>query len=306
MTRRNASSAHAPLVRPAVALLVAVAVLAVVGCSRADDRRPSTISASGSNGSVRVTLTLEGPPRNDALSWASVIIGSSGIIANLADRGVRWAGGGCGDPGGTFIDLGGAFAPGRPDWPGRLGLFKRRAIGQGLPGGDGALTVGYVPASRIGTDRACTADLWIETLPVGATLQYRAGWDGKLNEQPVPPGAATVVATFPFIGLEGLVAPDDFDSTAVMATIPTEVAGAGAVAGGLAPGLAVDVALSDPQFAAFVQAAPEGTWVNPDLSLIDGTWHVGLFRTSGFDQEVLYEAVFVDASGQVVGRRSEP
>src|SRR5436190_1640071 len=74
MTRRNASSAHAPLVRPAVALLVAVAVLAVVGCSRADDRRPSTISASGSNGSVRVTLTLEGPPRNDALSWASVII----------------------------------------------------------------------------------------------------------------------------------------------------------------------------------------------------------------------------------------
>jgi hypothetical protein len=46
--------------------------------------------------------------------------------------------------------------------------------------------------------------------------------------------------------------------------------------------------------------------VNPDLSLIDGIWHVGLFRTGDLGQEVLHEEVSVDASGQVVGRRSEP
>jgi hypothetical protein len=289
-------------IRPTLAglALAGLALIALVGCAAAEDRPASPATASGSNGFVRITLTLEGPPRNDALSWASV------SIANLTDRGVRWAGGGCGDPGGTFINVGGAFAPGRGDWPGRLGLFKQRAIGQGLPGGDGALTVGYVPASRIGTTQACTADLRIETLPVGGTLQYRAGWDGKLNERPVPPGPATVLATFPFIGLEGAVAADDVDSTAVTATMPTQVVGAGGAAGGPPPGLAVDAALADPQFAAFVQAAPEATWVNPDLSLIDGIWHVGLFRTSGPDQDVQYEAVFIDANGQVVGRRSGP
>jgi hypothetical protein len=46
----------------------------------------------------------------------------------------------------------------------------------------------------------------------------------------------------------------------------------------LVPALAIDAALADREFAAWVKAAPESTGINPDVSLIDGIWHVGLFR----------------------------
>ena len=69
----------------------------------------------------------------------------------------------------------------------------------------------------------------------------------------------------------------------------------------LSPALAVDVALADPQFAAWVQAAPEATWINPELTVIEGVWHVGLFRTEA--QQDLYGAVMVDQGGTIVGRR---
>ena len=256
---------------------------------------PEPIAATASNGSVRITLSLEGQPRNDALSWADV------VIENTAARGVRWAGGGCGDPGGVFIDLREVLDPGRADWPGRLGTFKRLAIGNDRRSAE-TLNVGYVPESRVGTDRLCTADLRIETLPVGGSLRYRAAWDGLFEGQSVPVGPATVLATFPVIGLEGLVAPDETDATGFRAEVRTAIVGS-AAGSGLTPGRLVDLTLADPAFAAFVQATPEATWINPDIALIDGIWHVGLFRTiNGVDQ---YGGVFIDQGGRVVGHRFE-
>jgi hypothetical protein len=73
---------------------------------------------------IRVTLTLEGPPISAARSFISA------TVENLGTRPVRWQGGGCNDPVGTWIDVAGAFEVGR-EWPGLLGRFKSQALEDG-------------------------------------------------------------------------------------------------------------------------------------------------------------------------------
>jgi hypothetical protein len=243
-----------------------------------------------------MTLTLEGPPRNDGPSWASV------RIENTGERGIRWAGGGCGDPGGIYIDLHEVFPAGRMDWPGRLGVFKRRAVGPDP--GSALQTLGYIAEARWGTDLACSASLRIETLPAHESLFLRAGWDGTYEGTAVPTGPARVEAVLPVIGIEGEVDPMDYDSHPVAVSARTTIVG-GDGGGLLAPALAIDAALADPQFAAWVQAADPATWINPDVARIEGGWSVGLFR-NGPDHGTLFGQVRVDGNSRVVARRFEP
>ncbi len=145
----------------------------------------------------------------------------------------------------------------------------------------------------------CTADLRIETLPAHRRLSMRAGWDGTYEGAPVPTGPATVEAVFPVIGVEGEVPDTDFDSHPLRVSARTAIAGP-AGAGVLAPALAVDAALGDPQFAAFLRD-PVGRWLNPDVARIEGTWQIGLFKSDGTSER--YAGVVVDAAGRVVGHR---
>ena len=112
--------------------------------------------------------------------------------------------------------------------------------------------------------------------------------------------------------LAGVVPDDRTDADPIKVAIQTQVepapAGAlGTTAGQpqLAPALAIDAALADPQFAAWVGAAPEATWINPNVALIDGAWHVGLFRF-GADQLERYGEVTVAPDGTNAGHRFEP
>ena len=258
---------------------------------------PSTVSSpvvvSATRESLRITLTLEGPPRTGAVSWASM------TVENVGERAIRWAGGGCGDPGGIFIDLQQLFPAGRTDWPEPLAHFKQEVLG---PRG-GLLNLGYENASRWATIIACPAVLKIETLPAGATLAMRAGWDGTYEGSPVPTGPVTVEAMFPVIGIEGVVADDAFDSHPVGVSTPTQVVGeAGAAV--LAPGLLIDAALADPQFAAWVADGPVARWINPDLAHIGDTWQVGLFKFGADGASEVYRGVVLDASGRVIEHRS--
>jgi len=232
--------------------------------------------------------------------WASI------RIENTGDGVVRWAGGGCGEAGGIVIDALAAVPQGKLDWPGRLGSFKRQALGLDGAVGGAPMNVGYVPESRIGKNIVCTADLRIERLGPGETLAYRAGWDGQLGNGPAPAGPATVSATFPFIGIEGEVDPSAFDPAILIeASIKTTIVGAG-VPSAMPLALAVDAALADEQFAAWVDVAPEDTWINPNIVFQDGLWSVGLFRMGNAVQMEMYGEVKVDANGAIVGRRFEP
>lgn len=244
-----------------------------------------------------MTLRLEGPPRNDSASWASV------LIENTGERGIRWAGGGCGDPGGIFIDLHEVCPSGRADWPGRLGQFRRLALGPDP--GNGMLTLGYTAEARWGTAMLCTADLRIETLAAHQSLSFRAGWDGMYNGSPTPAGRATVEAVFPVFGLEGDVDPASFESHPVDVVTRTTIVGGGG-APLLAPALAIDAALADPAFAAWVSATPEAQWINPDVARIDGNRQVGLFRSADGGAAEAYGGVVVDGAGRVVGHHVEP
>ena len=247
--------------------------------------------AEASRDGVRVTLTLAGPPRSGAQSWADVVIENGNPV------GVRWAGGGCGDPAGIFVDLAASFEPGR-EWPGLLGRFKTASLGLGQT------DIGYVEASRVGRNVACTADLRLEELATGGRLTMRAAWDGRILDGVAPTGPAVVLASFPFIGLAGVAWNDDLSAKPIVVRIETTVAGT-AARPPLAPGLAIDVALADPQFAVFVQGHPEATWINPDVGVIDGVWNIGLF-VNGAGGETTFASVKVDQRGAIVGRHVEP
>ena len=287
--------------RPILMLLLAT----VVGCSApAASRRPeaSPVVAVAERGGVRVTLVLEDPlPRAGAPSWARA------EVVNLGDRGVRWAGGGCGHA--LFIDIDAAAAQDRGvAWPGRRGEFKRLALG---PDFGSPASAAFVPEDLIrppGQEVGCPANLAIETLAPGERLRVRARWDGMIAGSPAPAGPATVSASFPMIGIVGEVPEDRIEAEPVVASLTTGVAGGGpAEDPALAPALAIDAALADPQFGAWVDAAAPETWINPDLVHTDGIWSVGLFRFRPNDPQRLsmFAQVQVDASGAIVGRRFE-
>jgi hypothetical protein len=118
---------------------------------------------------------------------------------------------------------------------------------------------------------------------------------------PVPTGPTKVEAVLAVIGVEGEVDPMDIETHAVSVSARTTIVGGdgGAL---LAPALAIDAALGDPQFAAWVQAADPAMWINPDVARIEGRWWIGLFR-NGRDQATLLGQVQVDDDSRIVARR---
>jgi hypothetical protein len=74
----------------------------------------------------------------------------------------------------------------------------------------------------------------------------------------------------------------------------------------LAPGLAIDAALADPGFAAWVSAGPLDRWINPDVARIGDAWHIGLFKLGASGATEAYQGVIIDPDGDVSGHHSEP
>lgn len=289
-------------------------VVLVSGCATAGAPRsspspsPVPVTKTTTDRDIRVTLTLEGPPIAAARSFISA------TVENVGSRTIRWAGGGCNDPVSVFIELSPGLDPGRT-WPGLLGRFKTLALGDQF----GRLTsVGYEAAARLPLPGQipmyCTADFRWNQLEAGGRGSLRAAWEGTISDGlPASPGPATVTAYFQYIGVQGVVPDDRMEADPVSVAIDTQVQPPpGGVASGVAaapvplvPALAIDAALADPEFAAWVKAAPESTWINPEVSLIDGAWHVGLFRF-GANQLERYGGVTLAPDGSVTGRRFEP
>jgi hypothetical protein len=293
---------------------ILITAILVSGCTAAGSPRPSTppspppVTKATTQHDIRVTLTLEGPPISAARSFISA------TVENLGTRAVRWRGGGCDDPVGTWIDVTGAFEPGR-EWSGLLGRFKSQAFKDGPNPNQGS----YEAESRLTEPGEigiyCTADLRVNQLEPGGVLRLRAAWSGMIGDSAPPPaGPAVVTTSFPYIGVAGLVPNERTDADPISVRIETHVQPPPAVSASrdgsagpvpLAPALAIDAALADPQFAAWVQAAPEATWINPHVVLLDGSWHIGLFVT-GDNQLETFDEVTVAPDGSITGHRFEP
>jgi hypothetical protein len=293
-------------------LSILTAAILVSGCTAAASTAPSQspspppVTEESTRDDIRVTLTLEGPPVSAARSFISA------TVENLGTRAVRWTGGGCDDPVVTWIDVAGAFEPGR-EWPGLLGRFKTRALGEGPNPNQGS----YEAESRLTQPGEigvfCTADLRVNQLEPGAVLRMRAAWSGTIGESaPAPAGPAVVTSSFPYIGVAGVVPGDRTEADPISVRIETLVqpppAGSGGRGAGpvqLARALAIDAALADPQFAAWVEAAPEAKWINPHVLLLDGRWHIGLFRFGRGNQLETFGEVTVAQDGSITGHRFE-
>jgi hypothetical protein len=293
---------------------VLLAAILVSGCTAAGSPRPSTpsspppVTKATTQHDIRVTLALEGPPVSAARSFISA------TVENLGTRAVRWRGGGCDDPVGTWIDVTGAFAPGR-EWSGLLGRFKSQALDEGPNPNQGS----YEAESRLTEPGqiqiACPASLRVNQLEPRGVLRIRAAWGGMIGDQvPAPAGPAVVTTSFPYIGVAGMVPNERTDADPISVRIETRVqpspaaSSSGGRASGpdpLAPALVIDAALADPQFAAWVKAAPEATWINPHVVLLDGRWHIGLFVTGANELETFGE-VTVAPDGSITGHRFEP
>jgi hypothetical protein len=301
---------------PARRRIVTVLLTAILasGCSAAEPAGPSPsasqplVTKATTQHEIRVTLILEGPPISATRSFISA------SVENLGTRAVRWQGGGCNDPVTTWIDVAGAFEAGRA-WPGLLGRFKITALDDDPNPNQG----GYEAESRLTKPGEipmfCTADLRVNELEAGGVLRMRAAWSGTIGETaPAPAGPAVVTSSFPYIGVAGLVPNDRTDAEPISVRIETTVQpppaapASGSASPGpvpLAPALAIDAALADPQFAAWVEAAPEVRWINPNVVLLDGNWHIGLFVTRA-DQLESFGEVTVAPDGSIIGSRFEP
>jgi hypothetical protein len=283
-----------------VGVAALVTALAVTACGpAAGTRAPDVATTSVARDGVVVSLALEGQPVSGSRSWARV------RIANVGAEPIIWGKALCDVPASVTIDLRTAFDPGR-EWPGLLGRFKVAALNAAAqnPVAGNYVEEGVL-ARASGNTILCPAGFSSAQLNPRAALEMRAAWDGRVADAPAPPGRAVVSAAFGFMGVAGEVPAGSIDTHPIVAQLAVDVQGDG-TGSRLAPGLAIDAALADPEFSAFVLASPEATWVNPDVAVIEGNWWIGLFRRRLDDPTVILRGeVMIDPAGQVVGHRFE-
>ena len=201
---------------------------------------------------VRVTLTLERAPLPSAQRSRALV-----VVDNLSPVVRNWEGGGCGFLATVTIHT---SIDARPDpgvnWPGAAGRFKRLASPGSDPSDDGPFI-----DERFADDPErliCTANLEINHLQPGERLEMRAVWDGEVANVAAPAGPATVSAEFPYLGevpngADPLQAPKP-----IVASIDTEVVGAGIAL--LSADQIIDAALADRRFAAWLASANVSMW----------------------------------------------
>jgi hypothetical protein len=206
---------------------------------------------------VRVTLTLERTPLPAAQRTRALV-----VVDNLSPNVRNWEGGGCGFLATVTIHT---SVDARPDpgvnWPGAAGRFKRLASPGSDPSDDGPFI-----DERFADDPerlVCTADLAINHLQPGERLEMRAVWNGEVANVAAPAGPATVSAEFPYIsdvpnGADPLEA-----SRPIVASIDTEVVGAGIVL--LSADQIIDAALADRRFAGWLASAKVSAWEGVDF-----------------------------------------
>jgi hypothetical protein len=206
---------------------------------------------------VRVTLTLEHAPLPSAQRTRALV-----VVDNLSPEVRLWKGGGCGFLATVTIHT---AADVHPDpgvnWPGRAGRFKRMAS----PGSDPSGDAPFIDA-RFADDPQqliCPANLAINRVQPGQRLEMRAVWNGEVATVAAPAGPATVTAEFPYLGQVPPGGDPLEASRPIIASIDTEVVGAGIAL--LSADQIIDAALADRRFAAWLASAVPAKWQGADF-----------------------------------------
>lgn len=195
------------------------------------------------------------------------------IVRNTTSEVRWWQGGGCDFVASITVATAAAVAPvAGMSWNGIAGQFKNLLLSVPAPSSDGEFVDERFAEP---THLACTADLRVNKLPAGQQLEMRAVWNGEINGAVAAPGPARVTASFPYLGLATGQAPHADQPQPIAAAIDVTVGDTGIHL--LSPGQAVDAALRNPEFAAWLAAAGEmRNWTGVDLQASGHTYIVVL------------------------------
>jgi hypothetical protein len=199
------------------------------------------VTAAGETDGVRLRLDLDRATiKPGQIVWATV------TIENTNDHEITWVGGGCNVPGRVTAIVPTIADYGR-NWTEYLfaELKKRLVIG--------VTSSGWVPfldeaswAQRAG-GRACTADIRPIQMAPRAKLVTRFVWDGMLRPgDPAPSGRLDITAALDMDDRILMV------GKSVSATAPLDLTGGAATR--VSPARAVDAALEEGRFAAWVRS----------------------------------------------------
>ena len=181
--------------------------------------------------------------------------------------------------------------------------FKQLALRGDEASGNGARS-SLTPALFVGVESwGCRDIRLVRHLEPGAALEERMQWDAWPG---TPAGPIELVAAFAFIGREG--DPGVARDRGIEVRLPSAIVGDGGN-DPVGPVGAVDAAVADEAFAAFLASSPPDAWNNATLDLdANGRyWRVGLSVDRGPFAPQAYGEVLVDRrSGQVVVRRFDP
>ena len=278
-----------------------MASLVAAGCM-ADAPEPDPLpdvplgSAVVERDDVRVTLAIDRLPLQVGRAHDAIV-----TVENLGVDDAIYAANDCG------LAVEASYRP-QGDWN-RVGVpqvgfaaaFKELALRGDQASGNGPRSQ-LTPELFVGVESwGCRDVRLVRHLEPGATLAERFEWDAWPG---TPTGPVDVQATFGFIGREG-EANLGADRT-IEARLPTIVTGGGGDR--LGPVAAVDAALIDGPFSAFLAASPPNAWSTTILSPDQNgrVWRVGLSVANGPVAPRAYGEVTIDArTGGIVNRRFE-
>jgi hypothetical protein len=217
-------------------------------------------------------------------------------VTNEASETLRYGVGGCDIA--IFVEPvpSGFLLEGLPQ-DGLAAAFKADALRQvGLPT-SGRFTVEHL----IGRDVACADYYMPKRIRPGRTITQRALWE-PATDMPTRDIPVTIVASFRY-EWRGQGAEPELGSVVITARLPSAVIGGGPWPW-LTPAEAVDVALDDPEFAAWVADVPtdQPPWsASVTFDPVDEDWVVQGFRelASGWIAELRIDA----ETGQIIDRR---
>jgi hypothetical protein len=248
-TRRSLTG---PTLRGAAAAAFVIAGI-VAGCGAEPPSAAPPEPVTAARDGLLVTLSVDRSTLPAAgRTWVSVSVENT----SSADR--LWRGGGCNPLADVTIRTATAVTPepGR-SWDGLAGTFKGL-----LAQANEASDTGWFLDERF-VDQvavvACPANLGVNQISAGQRLEMRAAWDGEIQGVAAPPGPARITASFPYLGAAGK--PDA--PQPIEATVKVDVANPGIRL--LSRSQAIDAALGDADFAAWLASADMNAWSGVDL-----------------------------------------
>jgi hypothetical protein len=283
--------------------LAIVALVVVSLCAGCGTEAPSGEASAAPIAGPVATATRDGLVVTRVVERAALTAGqrvwARVTVANGAPVVRHYQGGGCDFLASLQVRTAAAVAPapGR-QWDGAAGFFKTLVW---MPGP--AESIAFIQDERF-VDRggvvACPADLGVNDIKPGERLEMKAAWDGEVSGVVATAGPARVTASFPYLGQGGEGDLLGRPPQPIEAAIDVDV-----VDGGVrlrSPGEAIDAALSNPGFAAWVTGEPKERWQGVSLEARGHTLDVIL--DSGIDRGVA--AVARATGAEAFSKRPRP